>query len=120
MSYNPYSKQQELQINKKFDKGTSKKVDTNWFKKFGSKIAQNFGQNFAGAKQTPNSQMDEIRKRHEETFSQDVENLDHEQTVGADVNVLDGLRLKNLPQNDANTSKLDYSSYMNQSALSSN
>lgn len=75
MSYNPYSKQQELQINKKFDKGTSKKVDTNWFKKFGSKIAQNFGQNFAGAKQTPNSQMDEIRKRHEETFSQDVEYL---------------------------------------------
>jgi DNA anti-recombination protein RmuC len=118
-----------LQINKKFEKGTGKKVDTNWFKKIGSKIAKNLGQNFAGTKQTPNSQMDEIRKRHEETFSQDVEyffsshgnrNLDHEQSVGADVNVLDGLRLKNLPQNDANTSKLDYSSIMNQSGLSEN
>jgi DNA anti-recombination protein RmuC len=62
-----------LQINKKFDKGTGKKVDTNWFEKIGSKIAKNLGQNFAGTKQTPNSQMDEIRKRHEETFSQDVE-----------------------------------------------
>lgn len=45
-------------------------------------------------------------------------NLDHEDSVGADVNVLDGLRLKKLPQKDANTSKLDYSSIMNQSGLS--